>query len=366
MFGVKKDELTVERVKAALATVMDPDLHQDIVSLGMISEIAIDSGKVHFKLTLTTPACPVKEKIEAECKEVVSALPGVKTVDLKSDASVANQRRLPGGREPVAGIRQIIAVTSGKGGVGKTTVAVNLAVALARLGAKVGLLDADVTGPNVPLMMGVDNYEPTAKENMIVPAENYGVKVISMAFFVSKDTPIIWRGPMLDKAIRQFLRDVVWGELDYLIVDMPPGTGDAQLTMVQATQLSGGVIVTTPQDVALLDGRKGYAMFKQMEVPVLGFIENMSYFQPPNSQERYEIFGHGGGKKLAEEYDVPFLGEIPLDTNVRQGGDDGKPITASDTNHPVSKAFLELAKQVAAQISIHALSSDTTVKPAAT
>jgi ATP-binding protein involved in chromosome partitioning len=356
MFGVKKEELTVEKVKAALSTVMDPDLHQDIVSLGMISDIKINSGKVHFKLTLTTPACPVKEKIETECKEAVQALPGVKEVEMVSDAAVANQRKSPGGKEPIKGIKQIVAVTSGKGGVGKSTVAVNLAVALAKLGAKVGLLDADVTGPNVPLMMGVDDYQPTAKENMINPAENYGVKVVSMAFFVSKDTPIIWRGPMLDKAIRQFLRDVSWGELDYLIVDMPPGTGDAQLSMVQATQLSGGVIVTTPQDVALLDGRKGYAMFQQMEVPVLGFIENMSFFQPPNSQERYEIFGHGGGKKLAEEYDVPFLGEIPLDPAIREGGDSGKPITASDINHPVSKSFLEIAKQVAAQISIHSLS----------
>jgi ATP-binding protein involved in chromosome partitioning len=357
MFGVKKEQISVEKVKAALATVIDPDLHQDIVSLGMISDIKINSGKVHFKLTLTTPACPVKEKIEADCKAAINALPGVEEVTMESGASVANQRKSPNGKEPIKGIKQIVAITSGKGGVGKSTVAVNLAVALAKLGAKVGLLDADVTGPKVPLMMGVDDYQPTAKENMINPAENYGVKVVSMAFFVSKDTPIIWRGPMLDKAIRQFLRDVSWGELDYLIVDMPPGTGDAQLSMVQATQMSGGVIVTTPQEVATLDGRKGYAMFKQMEVPVLGFIENMSYFQPPNSQERFEIFGHGGGKKLAEEYNVPFLGEIPLDQAIREGGDTGKPITASDTNHPISLAFLEIAKQVAAQISIHALSA---------
>jgi ATP-binding protein involved in chromosome partitioning len=357
MFGVKKEEITADQVRTALSGVMDPDLHQDIVSLGMISDIRITGSKVHFKLTLTTPACPVKEKIEADCKQVVSALPGVTDVDMISDASVANQRKLPGSKEPIEGIRQIVAVTSGKGGVGKSTVAVNLAIALAKLGAKVGLLDADVTGPNVPLMMGVADYKPTAAGDMIVPAENYGVKVISMAFFVSKETPVIWRGPMLDKAIRQFLRDVKWGELDYLVVDMPPGTGDAQLTMVQATQLSGGVVVTTPQDVALLDGRKGYAMFQQMNVPILGFVENMSYFQPPNSQERYEIFGHGGGKKLAEELNVPFLGEIPLDPSIRQGGDEGKPITASDTNHAVSKAFLGIAKQVAAQISIHALAT---------
>lgn len=355
MFGVKKEQLTPETVKAALSTVIDPDLHQDIVSLNMISDIKVSGSKVSFTLTLTTPACPVKEKIEEECREAVKALPGVTEVAMQSEASVA-QRRLPGGKEPVEGVKNIIAITSGKGGVGKSTVAVNLAVALAQLGAKVGLLDADVTGPNVPIMLGVADYQPTAsKDERIMPAEKYGVKCISMAFFVKKDDAIIWRGPMLDKAIRQFLRDVAWGTLDYLLVDMPPGTSDAQLTLVQATQLSGGIIVTTPQDVALLDGRKGLAMFERMQVPVLGFIENMSYFQPPNSNERFEIFGHGGGKRLAEECGVPFLGEVPLDQKIRQGGDDGKPITAVDPNHPMSQIFLSIAKQVAAQVSIHAL-----------
>jgi ATP-binding protein involved in chromosome partitioning len=205
-------------------------------------------------------------------------------------------------------------------------------------------------------MMGVADYKPKAsKDNRIMPAENYGVKCVSMAFFVQKEDAIIWRGPMLDKAIRQFLRDVEWGELDYLIVDMPPGTSDAQLTLVQATQLSGGVIVTTPQEVALLDGRKGLAMFERMQVPVLGFIENMSYFQPPNSTERFDIFGHGGGKRLAEECSVPFLGEVPLDPTIRQGGDEGRPITAVDISHTMSQVFLAIAKQVAAQVSIHAL-----------
>lgn len=356
MFGVKKDQITAEKVKAALSTVMDPDLHTDIVSLNMISDIKVNGSTVAFTLTLTTPACPVKEKIEAECREAVGALPGVETVEMKSDATVAGQRRVPGGKEPVEGIKHIIAVTSGKGGVGKSTVAVNLAIALSRLGASVGLLDADVTGPNVPIMMGVSNYQPTAsKDERIMPAENYGIKCMSMAFFVKKDDAIIWRGPMLDKAIRQFLRDVDWGPLDYLLVDMPPGTSDAQLSLVQSTQLSGGIIVTTPQDVALLDGRKGLAMFQRMNVPVLGFIENMSYFQPPNSTERYEIFGHGGGKRLAEECSVPFLGEVPLDPLIRQGGDDGKPIVAADFNHSLSQTFSNIAKQVAAQVSIHAL-----------
>ncbi len=354
MFGTKKGKVTPEMVKAALSKVVDPDLRIDVVSLGMISDIKIDGGKVHFKLTLTTPACPVKEQMEQECREAVATIDGVTEVDMISDASVAGQRKVAG-KESVPGIKQIIAVTSGKGGVGKTTVSVNLAVALATLGAKVGILDSDITGPNVPLMLGVDDYEPTAQNDRLIPAFNHGVKCISMAFFVSKDTPLIWRGPMLDKAIRQFLRDVEWGELDYLIVDMPPGTGDAQLTMVQATSLAGGVIVTTPQDVALLDGRKGLAMFQQMSVPVLGFVENMSYFQPEGTDQRYEIFGHGGGRRLAEEVNVPFLGEVPIDPKVRQGGDSGVPITASDPDNAVSKAFIELAKNVAAQISIHTL-----------
>lgn len=354
MFGKKKDEkLSSEQVLAALSRVMDPDLHTDIVTLGMISDISIEGGKVHFKLTLTTPACPVKEKLEQEAKEAVLSIPGVEEVSMESTASVSSKVRTSG-KEDIPGIRQIIAVTSGKGGVGKTTVSVNLAVALSKLGAKVGLLDADITGPNAPLMMGVAGYEPTTRDNKIVPAENFGVKCISMAFFVSNDTPVIWRGPMLDKAIRQFLRDVDWGDLDYLVVDMPPGTGDAQLTMCQATNLAGGVVVTTPQGVACLDARKGVAMFQQMQVPVLGMIENMSYFVSPQG-ERLDIFGHGGGKALAEELVIPFLGEIPLETAVRVGGDQGQPIMASDPEAQSSQAFSQIAKQLAAQISIQSL-----------
>jgi ATP-binding protein involved in chromosome partitioning len=320
----------------------------------MISDVKIKGGKVSFKLTLTTPACPVKEKIEQECRDRVSSLAGVEEVEMESTAAVATRGKVDG-KEDVPGIKNIIAVTSGKGGVGKTTVSVNLAVALTQLGAKVGVLDADITGPNTPLMLGVDGYEPMAKDNKIIPAENFGVKVISMAFFVAKDTPVIWRGPMLDKAIRQFLRDVDWGELDYLLVDMPPGTGDAQLSMVQATNLAGGVIVTTPQDVALLDGRKGLAMFQQMGVPVLGFVENMSYFQCPHCSERTDVFSHGGGRELAAEMDVPFLGEIPLEIGVRRGGDSGQPITATHPDHVCSQQFREVAKNLAAQVSIKAL-----------
>ncbi|MFN8658581.1 MAG: Mrp/NBP35 family ATP-binding protein [Candidatus Obscuribacterales bacterium] len=348
------NKVTTEQVMAELSKVMDPDLHVDVVTLGMISDVKITGSKVFFKLTLTTPACPVKEKIEQECRDNVSQIPGVTEVEMESTAAVAARGKVAG-REEIPGIKNIIAVTSGKGGVGKTTVSVNLAVALSQLGAKVGILDADITGPNTPLMMGVPDYQPAARDNKILPAENYGVKVISMAFFVPKDTPVVWRGPMLDKAIRQFLRDVEWGELDYLVVDMPPGTGDAQLSMVQATNLSGGVIVTTPQDVALLDGRRGLAMFQQMQVPVLGFVENMSFFQCPHCEERTDIFSTGGGKELAKELAVPFLGAIPIDVSIRQGGDSGKPITAVNPDHPVSKAFLEVAKQLAAQVSIQAL-----------
>lgn len=352
MFGFNKKSCTEADVKKALSVVMDPDLNIDVVSLGFISEIKITGSKVQFKLTLTTPACPVKEKMEQECRDAVAAIPGVETVEMESTAQVPTQRK-SGEKEPIPGIKHIIAVTSGKGGVGKSTVSVNLAVALSKLGAKVGILDADITGPNIPIMMGVQSYEPVAKDSRILPAENHGVKCISMAFFVPKDTPLIWRGPMLDKGIKQFLRDVEWGELDYLIVDMPPGTGDAQLTMANSTNLSGGVIVTTPQDVALLDGMRGLAMFQKMEVPILGFVENMSYFQPKGSTEQYEIFGRGGGKRLAEESEVPFLGEIPLDPEVRMGGDAGVPITAAEPDSPVTKAFMDIAKQVAAQVSIH-------------
>ena len=355
MFG-RKNKVTEEQVRSALSKVMDPDLHVDIVTLGMISDVKIDGGKVAFKLTLTTPACPVKEKLEQEARQVVGELPGVEQVEMESTAAVAAKGRVSG-KEDVPGVKQIVAITSGKGGVGKTTVSVNLAIALTQLGAKVGLLDADVTGPNTPLMLGVADYQPVAKENKIIPAENFGVKCISMAFFVAKDTPVIWRGPMLDKAIRQFLADVDWGELDYLLVDMPPGTGDAQLTLCQASNLAGGVIVTTPQDVALLDGRKGMAMFQQMGVPVLGFVENMSYFVCPHCHERSEIFSHGGGRDLAKELNVPFLGEIPLETQVRRGGDIGRPITATDPEHAVSAAFREVAKQLAAQVSIKALAT---------
>lgn len=351
MFGKKNNEkVTAEQVLTALSNVKDPDLHTDIVKLGMISDINIDGSKVSFKLTLTTPACPVREQLEKEARDVVAALPGVEEVIMESAANVSARARVPG-KENIPGIHQIIAVSSGKGGVGKTTVAINLAVALAQLGARVGVLDADITGPNAPLMLGVADYQPVTAHDKILPAHNFNVNCISMAFFVSDDTPVIWRGPMLDRAIRQFLHDVEWGELDYLVVDMPPGTGDAQLTMCQAVNLAGAVVVTTPQGVACLDARKSVSMFQQMSVPVLGLIENMSYFLSPQG-ERLDVFGHGGGKALAEELHIPFLGEIPLEPAVRIGGDQGHPAVSSDPDSASAQAITEIAKLLAAQISI--------------
>jgi ATP-binding protein involved in chromosome partitioning len=260
------------------------------------------------------------------------------------------------GKESLKGINQIIAISSGKGGVGKTTVSVNIAVALSQTGAKVGLLDADITAPNIPIMMGDEN-PPKVEGTKIIPKENYSIKYISMGVLVPHDKPVIWRGPMLDGVIKQFLRDVVWGELDYLIVDLPPGTGDAQLTVCQAAPLTGGVIVTTPQDVSLLDSKKSVAMFKQMKVNVLGIVENMSFFICPKCNEKTEIFSYGGGEKAAQELKIPFLGRIPIEVKVRTGGDSGKPITAVSPEHPISKIFKEIASKIAAGASVSTISS---------
>ena len=264
------------------------------------------------------------------------------------------------GKEGLKGVNQIIAISSGKGGVGKTTVSVNIAIALSQTGAKVGLLDADITGPNVPIMMG-DQEPPKIENAKIIPKENYGIKYISMGVLVPSDKPVVWRGPMLDSVIRQFLRDVIWGELDYLIVDLPPGTGDAQLTICQAVPLAGGVIVTTPQDVALLDSKKSVNMFKQMKVPILGVVENMSYFICPKCSKRSEIFSHGGGETAACELSVPFLGRIPIEPDIRIGGDSGKPITAVNKDHPVSKVFKEITSQIAASASVTTINAQRPV-----
>lgn len=343
--------ITQEQVLDALRQIMDPDLHRDIVSLGFVQDIEINDSTVNFRIVLTTPACPVKAQMEQMAREYVGRIPGVRTVNVQMDAQTIHSHMQTADFLPQ--VRNSIAVSSGKGGVGKTTVSVNLAVALAATGARVGLLDADIYGPNVPIMMGAQDDAIYADANKkIVPLERYGVKFISMGFFVDPDEPVVWRGPMLHSAIRQLLAEVAWGELDYFIIDLPPGTGDAQLSITQLLSLSGAVIVTTPQDVALADARKGLAMFDKVNVPVLGIVENMSYFCCPNCGHEFHIFGSEGGSRVAEKYNVPLLGRIPLETAIREGGDIGQPVTAANPDSPVAKAFRETAERLAQQVSI--------------
>ena len=348
-----------QSILGALRTVNDPDLHKDIVTLNFIKDLKIDDGKVSFTIELTTPACPVKDRMEQWAREAVLKVDGVREVDIRMTSAVS-KGTAAAGKQSIDGVKNIIAVGSGKGGVGKTTVTVNLAVALAQTGAAVGLMDADIYGPNVPLMMGIVG-RPYAIEDRIQTLSNYGVRVMSMGFLTSDDTPLIWRGPMLHNVIQQFLRQVDWGQLDYLLIDLPPGTGDVQLSLTQTVPLMGAVIVSTPQDVALQDARKAILMFRQVRVDVLGIVENMSYFQCPKCSERTHIFSHGGGATTAANFGVPFLGEVPLNTSLREGGDAGKPVVASDPDSPVAKAFKEIAEKVAAQVSIANLSNSDTI-----
>lgn len=339
-----------QAVLDALRTVQDPDLHKDIVALHFVKNLRVEDGKASFVLELTTPACPVKQEMERWAREAVLKVPGIREVEIRMSSAVPAGAR-DADLEALAGVRNMVAVGSGKGGVGKSTVTVNLAVALAQSGAKVGLLDADIWGPNIPLMMGIDG-QPRARNNRIQPLSNYGVSVMSMGFLTTPDTPIIWRGPMLHNVVQQFLRQVEWGELDYLFVDLPPGTGDVQLTLTQTVPLTGAVVVSTPQDVALQDARKAIMMFRQVNVDVLGIVENMSYFQCPKCGARTDIFDHGGCEVTAARFDVTFLGEVPLDTSVRVGGDLGKPIVIADPASPVAQAFMHIAQRTAAQISV--------------
>jgi ATP-binding protein involved in chromosome partitioning len=346
-----------EMVLAALQKVQEPELHNDLVSLNMIEDLEIIGDRVSFKIVLTTPACPLKSKIESEARSAVLSLPGVKTVDIKFDSNVPSDGRSRGLMQ--LPIRNAVAVASGKGGVGKSTVAVNIAVALAQAGARVGLLDADIYGPNIPTMMGVANLPPPTKEKL-VPAEAYGVKIMSIGFLVKPDQPLIWRGPMLHSTIRQFLSEVEWGELDYLIVDLPPGTGDAALSLTQSLPLTGGIIVTLPQHISQEDARRGMEMFRQLNVPILGVVENMSYLELPDGS-RMDIFGTGGGEQLAKEGKVPFLGTIPIDAKVRAGGDNGKPVIIEDPKSPAASALRGIAEVVAAKISMAALENNTVI-----
>jgi ATP-binding protein involved in chromosome partitioning len=345
--------VTKEQVLEALRSVQDPDLHKDIVSLGFVKGVAIDGGCVDFTIELTTPACPVKEEMKAEAEGRVAALPGVTAARATMTASVRTRGGF--GRQDVPGIRNIVAVGAGKGGVGKSTTSVNLAVALRQKGARVGLMDADVYGPNIPQMLGVkDGPEVTGDKKMIAP-EAHGIKVMSMGMLVPPDQPIIWRGPMLHSAVQQFMREVVWGELDYLIVDLPPGTGDVSLTMSQSVPVAGALVVTTPQGVSVSDVRKAVGMFRQLNIPVLGVVENMSYFACPHCGERTEIFGHGGGQAMADDFKIPLLGEVPIDVRVRSGGDEGQPVVVAAPDSAAAQAFRDVAGRVAAQISIQAM-----------
>jgi ATP-binding protein involved in chromosome partitioning len=351
--------LTSASILEVLRPVEDPELRKSLVELNMIRNVQIQEGRVAFTLVLTTPACPLREFIVEDCKKAVNTLPGVASIEIEVTAETPQQKSLPD-RNGIPGVRNIIAVSSGKGGVGKSTVSVNLAVSLAQSGAKVGMIDADIYGPNVPTMLGLEKaiieVRKEAQGDVLEPAQNHGIKMVSMGFLIDRDQPVIWRGPMLNGIIRQFLYQVDWGDLDYLVIDLPPGTGDAQLTLAQAVPMAGVVIVSTPQDVAILDARKGLRMFQQLGVSVLGVVENMSYFIPPDMPDKqYDIFGSGGGEKLAQELDVPLIGCVPLEIPVREGGDRGIPIVIDQPESASAKALKAIAQKVAALVSVAAL-----------
>jgi len=368
--------LTKEAVIAKLRTIKGPDFEGDIVSLGLVSDIFIADGKVFFSITVPAARAEALEPLRAAAERAVKALPDVAgavvalTAEKKGGGMEAAPPRTvpqrpapqrphahahapagtPSGQQPgkrgVPGIDAIIAVASGKGGVGKSTTAVNLALGLSALGLRVGLLDADIYGPSIPRLMGVSGKPTTVDGKIVRPMENYGLKLMSMGFLVEEETPMIWRGPMVMSALTQMLREVEWGELDVLVVDMPPGTGDAQLTMAQQVPLAGAVIVSTPQDLALIDARKGLNMFRRVDVPLFGIVENMSYFLAPDTGKRYDIFGHGGARREAERLGVPFLGEVPLTMDVREGSDAGRPVVAVDPEGPQAKVYKEIAAKV--------------------
>jgi ATP-binding protein involved in chromosome partitioning len=342
--------VTVDQVLTSLKKVVDPELHKDIVSMGMIKDLSINDSKVAFTLELTTPACPFNSDIERDVRAAISQL-GVKELNLKVTARVMEGRAVSMD-ELLPGVRNIVAVASGKGGVGKTTVAVNLALSLAKTGAKVGLLDADIYGPSVPLMMGL-KASPEVTNNKIQPPEVEGVKVISMGFFYEQSQQAgIYRGPIVSGIVKQFLTDVNWGELDYLIIDLPPGTGDAPLTIAQTIPITGILIVTTPQDVAMNVAVKAIGMFNKLNVPIIGVVENMSYLECPHCNEQIYLFGQGGGKRISDDFKIPFIGEIPLHPSIREGSDTGKPSVVSEPESVQSHAFSKAAKLIAGRISV--------------
>jgi ATP-binding protein involved in chromosome partitioning len=343
-------QVTEAAVLDALKAVRDPDLNRDIVSLKFIKNLQIDGGRVGFSIELTTPACPVKDQMRDQARAIVMALPGVTEVNIEMTAQVRSTGAATG-KAPVPGVKNIIAVGAGKGGVGKTTAAVNLAIALSQYGGRVAMIDGDIYGPNVPIMLGI-HTQLTTDGQKIIPAEQYGIHLVSMAFLTSDDAPVIWRGPMLHGAIQQFFREVRWDNIDYLIVDMPPGTGDVALSLSQTVPVSGAVVVTTPQTVSVADTRRAVRMYEKLNVPALGLIENMSHFVCPNCSHESDIFGKGGGEALAQELSIPFLGSVPIYEPIRIGGDTGVPITIGEPHSPAARAFRATAERLAAQLSI--------------
>lgn len=344
--------VTEAQVLEALRVVQDPDLHKDIVTLGFVKNVRICGGQVAFDVELTTPACPVKDRLREQAREAVAALPGVERVEVRMTARVRSA--MPSRGNVLAGVKNAVAVASGKGGVGKSTVAVNLAIALARTGARVGLMDADVYGPSVPVLLGTDAVRPEVRGERILPIERHGIAFMSMGLLTGKDTPVIWRGPMATRLIQQFLGQVAWGELDYLLIDLPPGTGDVQLTLTQSAPLTGAVVVTTPQDLAVGVTLRGLRMFEQVQVPVLGIVENMSGFACPHCGEHTDVFGHGTGEQAARELGYPFLGAVPIDPALSRAGDAGEPLLVRDeaSGSPARAAFERIAEQLAARVSV--------------
>jgi ATP-binding protein involved in chromosome partitioning len=346
--------LTPEQVLAALGTVQDPDLHRDLVSLGMIEGMTIDGGAVAFTLVLTTSACPLKGQIEDDCRRAVGAIPGVQDVQITTTSRVRKPKDPTADRRALPGVGHVIAVGSGKGGVGKSTVAANLAIALAQTGAVVGLVDGDIYGPNLPRMLGV-NRQPYSREGKIVPVDAHGIRFMSMGLLVDQGEAVVWRGPMLHSAIKSFLHDVDWDGCDYLIVDLPPGTGDVQLSLIQQTVVTGAVVVTTPSTVAIEDAVKAVAMFDKLQVPVLGVIENMSWFECPDCHHRHDVFGHGTAQERALAMGLPFLGSIPLHADVRSGGDTGAPVVAALPQSLYAQELRRIAGALAQRVSIQTL-----------
>jgi len=341
-------EITKEIILANLSKVLDPDLGKDLVSLGMIKDVVINGKNIALTVELTTPACPLKAEIEKSVREALSYIPEIGDIKVnitgKTRGAIFKQ-------EAIYGVKNVIAVASGKGGVGKSTVSVNIAVALSQSGARVGILDADIYGPTIPQMMGVYSLNPPVNKK-IEPAENYNVKIMSIGFLIKESDAVIWRGPMIAGVVQQFLREVNWGELDYLIVDLPPGTGDAQLTLAQNIPVTGAVIVMTPQKIAVSIASKAITMFNKLNVPILGIIENMSFFICNHCHEKSEIFSNGGGEEISKKFNTPFLGKIPIDIEIREGADGGLPILISKPDSPQSASFREISGRLAAQVSI--------------